>query len=232
MFLAVIIGISAVILFLLLSKMKKSRQLAYIENYQFHPSLKDRVSKTYPELSDEQLALVFTALRDYFQLCFMARKRMVAMPSQAVDVAWHEFILFTRHYQEFCTRALGRFLHHTPTEAMKTPTLAQEGIKRTWRLACAKEKIDPANPAKLPLLFAIDERLKIRDGFKYSRNCQSSKANPLNDSYCAAHIGCSTGCVGDSAAASESSSFFGGGDSGGGWGSDSGSSCGGSCGGD
>lgn len=77
---------------------------------------------------------------------------MVAMPSQVVDDGWHEFILFTRSYKSFCKKALGRFLHHTPTEAMRTPTSAQEGIKRAWRLACAKENNNPGKPNRLLLI--------------------------------------------------------------------------------
>ena len=96
---------------------------------------------------------------------------MVSMPSQVVDVAWHEFILYTRPYEKFCKKGLGRFLHHTPTEAMSSPTVAQDGIKRAWRLSCARHKIDPARPAELPLLFSIDKQLNIEDGFIYSKNC-------------------------------------------------------------
>jgi len=32
-----------------------------------------------------------------------------------IDEMWHNFILFTRDYEEFCTRCFGLFLHHTPT---------------------------------------------------------------------------------------------------------------------
>ena len=77
--------------------------------------------------------MVFRALRDYFWMCNVGKRKMVAMPLQVVDDGWHEFILYTRSYKVFCKKALGRFLHHTPTEAMRTPTLAQEGIKRAWR---------------------------------------------------------------------------------------------------
>ncbi|SDY81814.1 hypothetical protein SAMN05661080_04705 [Modestobacter sp. DSM 44400] len=38
------------------------------------------------------------------------------VPSRAVDVAWHTFILFTRDYAAFCTETFGRFVHHQPTE--------------------------------------------------------------------------------------------------------------------
>jgi hypothetical protein len=37
-------------------------------------------------------------------------------PSLLVDLAWHEFILFTRYYHEFCITHFSRFIHHTPSE--------------------------------------------------------------------------------------------------------------------
>ncbi len=38
----------------------------------------------------------------------------LATPSQRVDLAWHEFILFTRCYAEFCNRVFGKMIHHEP----------------------------------------------------------------------------------------------------------------------
>lgn len=35
-------------------------------------------------------------------------------PAPAIDDFWHEFIVHTRSYSEFCDRHLGRFLHHEP----------------------------------------------------------------------------------------------------------------------
>ncbi len=37
-------------------------------------------------------------------------------PSLLVDLAWHEFILFTKYYNEFCMIHFNRFIHHTPSE--------------------------------------------------------------------------------------------------------------------
>ncbi len=43
-------------------------------------------------------------------------------PSYLVDLAWHEFILFTRFYDEFCKKHYNRFIHHTPSKESK-PTI-------------------------------------------------------------------------------------------------------------
>jgi hypothetical protein len=176
------------------ARRKHSEQL--IDTYPFQRFLDKRLAVKRPELTPAQREMVFDGLKAYFHLCNTAGRKMVAMPSQVVDDAWHEFILFTRQYKTFCQQALGRFLHHTPAEAMASPTIAQDGIKRAWRLACAREGIDPKAPSRLPLLFAIDGLLGIGNGFRYQLDCMA--AGKAGDGYCASHIGCSSGCSGDS----------------------------------
>lgn len=210
----IVVFIILLVLTLLVRHGWKTGQRRFIENYAFPPSLRSKVKERYPHLTEQQLDLVFEGLREYFLLCQKAPKQMVSMPSQVVDVAWHEFILFTRAYKSFCQRALGRFLHHTPAEAMKSPTVAQEGIKRAWRLACAKEGMKPTAAGYLPLLFAIDDLLQIEDGFRYRLDCMDPTSPLYGTGYCAGHIGCASGCAG-------------GGGSGIDGGSDGGSGCGG-----
>src|SRR4051812_42735932 len=37
-------------------------------------------------------------------------------PSRKVDLGWHQFILNTKDYAEFCQRVAGYFIHHVPDE--------------------------------------------------------------------------------------------------------------------
>jgi hypothetical protein len=194
----------------------QGRREAFIQAFRYTEMLDRRLAARHPGWTLGQRRQVFQGLRDYFLICLDARRRFVSMPSQAVDDAWHEFILFSRQYQAFCRGAFGRFLHHTPAEAMRAPTLAQEGIKRAWRLACRREGIDPRQPDRLPLLFALDALLEHPHGFRYEADCMAGQATGPGG-YCASHIGCGGGCAGDSGDAD-------GGDSGGG---DGGGSCGG-----
>lgn len=168
----------------------RSRRLS---QYVFPPSVINKVNEHYPHLNDDQVQQVLEGLRSFFAISLKARGRMVAMPSKAVDVAWHEFIVCTRAYQQFCQSCLGRFLHHTPSESMESATVAQAGIKRAWRLSCQAENINPKTPGRLPLLFAIDGKLKIDDGYKYTLYCRSSKGLATSTSFCASHIGCGGG---------------------------------------
>lgn len=200
------------------ARLRKSREI-YIDRYDYARLLDARLAMKRTELEPQQRQLVLRALTEYFQLCRMAGKqRMVSMPSQAVDDAWHEFILFTRNYDTFCQRALGRFLHHVPAEAMQSPTQAQDGIKRAWRLACLREGIDPKNPTRLPLLFSIDQDLGIADGFHYIPDCKRavSRSDSSGTAYCGSHIGCGGGCGGCSGSTADGAGCGGGGCGGGG----------------
>jgi hypothetical protein len=199
----------------------RSSRRRHIDGFALPEGLRRKFREARPGLGAEDEQLAFDALREYFHVCRVAGRRFVSMPSQAADDAWHAFILFTRSYDGFCRRAFGRFLHHTPAEAMSSATLAQEGIKPAWRIACRRQKIDPKNPDRLPLLFAIDGLLAIPNGFRYNLVCDPGAAGIAGAAgYCASHIGCGGGC--------------GGGCSGSGCGGDSGSGDGGGggCGGD
>lgn len=215
-------GFAAVGGFLVLRLIKRAavrRRSGLIDTYRFPQWVSDKVAQTYPHLNEEEVAQVINGLREYFHICNQAGRRMVSMPSQAVDVAWHEFILFTRQYQHFCKKALGRFLHHTPAEAMSSPTIAQKGIKTAWRIACVRQNINWKSPTVLPTLFAIDAALNIPDGFRYELNCKAAALAAGTYPYCASHIGCG-GCAGSSGCSGNS-------DSGGDAGCGGGGGCGG-----
>ncbi len=181
----------------LYGRMRFKRRERFIDGYGFAERLDKKLTLKYPDMTQDQRNLVLIGLRDYMHVCRMAGKRVVSMPSQAVDEAWHEFILFTREYREFCQKAFGRFLHHTPAEAMETKTTAQAGIKRAWMLSCRRDHINPRSPGRLPLLFALDGMLGIKNGFIYSLNCMAAMAGAQGAAagdFCASHIGCSSGC--------------------------------------
>ena len=183
-----VIGILLILVIVIANKKRvHNRRSNYISNYLFPDNVLDKVKNTYPHLNAEDLLQVESALKQYFEVCRRAGKKMVSMPSQVVDEAWHQFILYTRDYKQFCDNGLGRFLHHVPAESMKRRTAAQRGIKRAWKICCDIENIDSRKPVQLPILFAIDHDLNIEDGFYYGLNCKNSDDK---NQYCASHIGC------------------------------------------
>jgi hypothetical protein len=206
------------------------RQLArekFIRTYMFPPGLLEKFAKQQPQLALKDKHLVARALRQFFLAHLKSGRKFVSMPSQVVDDLWHEFILYTRHYQQFCSKAFGQFLHHTPAVVLSASRQDNTGLRRTWWYACLEENINPRTPTRLPLLFAIDSKLYIPHGFTYALDCTKKSKDGTSSPYCSGDFSSSsfdgsTDGFGDSVF---SSSADGGGDSGGG-------GCGGGCGGD
>lgn len=182
----IFIVVLAICVYFMLSGTNYKNQVEFIKSYEFPDSVKYKLMSSYPRLSDKDVNMIFDGLRMYFGICKAVGEKPLSMPSQAVDVAWHEFILNTLEYKRFCDKAFGKFLHHTPSEAMKTKTTAQYGIRRIWKMSCHVDEIDPRFPNKLPLLFSIDSELNIEDGYKYVLHCESENG----EVFCVSHIGC------------------------------------------
>jgi hypothetical protein len=162
--------------------LRRYKRIAYIRDYTFPKGLFANFEKRRQGLERKDTALAARALRKFFLAYLTGRQRFVAMPSQAVDDLWHEFILYTREYQEFCGKAFGSFLHHSPAAVLGKNKQTNEGLRRMWWQCCREENIDPRNPTRLPLLFAIDGKLKLVDGFRYAPDCKGNVQRSDNTS--------------------------------------------------
>lgn len=201
LFTLITIGFGSMVLLSAQHGNRARERAKYINGYRFPGKIKLSVQQRYPHLDEHQVEQVIEQLREYFHIYNQSGKEFVSMPSEAVDTAWHEFILFTQKYALFCQQAFGRFLHHTPAEGMAKPDLAQKGIKNAWRLACIRANINPLSPVKLPMLFAIDSLYNIEGGHVYQLDCQLGMKNAAANTYCVTHAmtgrttpGCGGGC--------------------------------------
>lgn len=150
----------------------KARREHYVRTMTFPPGLFQKFALRRPGLDLKQQQLVGRGLRQFFLAYLKSGCRQVAMPSQVVDDLWHEFILFTRDYQLFCQLAFGHFLHHTPAVKLGDRKPDNEGLRRVWWFCCVEENINPRKATRLPLLFALDRKLGIADGFVYDLDCR------------------------------------------------------------
>jgi|JI10StandDraft_1071094.scaffolds.fasta_scaffold1026198_2 hypothetical protein len=85
------------------------------------------------------------ALRSYLEKTGMSAPTTLTITPELVgiDQMWHTFLLFSRDYQEFCTKYLGTFIHHDPIEqevketfrelVQKNPTEAKEQRQKEMR---------------------------------------------------------------------------------------------------
>ena len=63
-------------------------------------------------VAHEDVPQLLAEVIKYLKLIEFTGQRLT--PSVAVDMAWHEFILFTRSYHQFCETHFGRYIHHHP----------------------------------------------------------------------------------------------------------------------
>jgi hypothetical protein len=187
-------------------------QAEYIRRFVLPPGLFDKLRQKRPQLSLKDCQLVSHALRQFFLAYLKSGREFVSMPSQVADDLWHEFILYTRHYEAFCKRAFGGFLHHSPAAVLGSNRRSNAGLRRVWWHACREENINPRNATRLPLIFALDAKLDIADGFRYSVQCQNARVSREGQTA----DGTVIYCGGDFSSSSFDGSTDGFGDSGGG----------------
>lgn len=197
------------------SRYRRLARERVIRDYAFPKGLYDRLRKRRPELGLRDCALVARALRQFFLAYLRSGREFVSMPSQVTDDLWHEFILYTKAYDAFCKQAFGGFLHHTPAVVLSTDRQTNAGLRRVWWHACKEENIDPAKPLRLPLLFAIDAKLGVADGFRYTPDCKALREAGAGTAHCGGDFS-DTSVDGCTDGFGDSGSSDGGGDGGGG----------------
>jgi hypothetical protein len=182
---------------------RRAARSEYIRRYAFPPGLFHKLQQRRPQLALRDCELIARGLRQFFLAYLNSGCRFVSMPSQLADDLWHEMILYTKFYETFCRQAFGRFLHHTPAVVLGPDRRGNEGLRRTWWHSCREENINPRQPSRLPLLFALDAKFGIADGFRYAPDCDALRRGGDGSTHCggdfssSAHDG-STDGFGDS----------------------------------
>ena len=186
-------------LFAAMAMWEASRRRQFIREARFPAFLGAKLREEYPQLSASDTDLALHGLRQFFLAHLRSNRKFVAMPSRLVDAAWHTFILHTRAYDQWCSSAFGKLMHHTPAEVLGRDPKRNDGLRRTWYWACKEESIDPRKPSRLPLLFALDKKFAIPGGFTYVPDCQDIDRRSGSDAYCGTSFGGGEASSGDAA---------------------------------
>jgi hypothetical protein len=80
--------------------------------YLIEKLLKERIVDT----AEEGEAL-FAEAKKFLIMSHMDSDVSWNMYSTRVDEAWHQFVLFTKQYVDFCHRYFGQYMHHNPSNA-------------------------------------------------------------------------------------------------------------------
>lgn len=150
--------------------------------FNFPPKVIKKIKEKYKFATNDDIELTLTGALSYFKLCKENPKKNIPMPSVVVDEVWHEFILHTKNYAEFCEKYIGFFLHHTPNDESNPVDhkKSREQILSLWILACQDEGFDPTNINAMPTLFYADVAFGEKD-MSYIKSLASEvKSKVLN----------------------------------------------------
>lgn len=123
--------------------------------------------------SDWSRAKVMELIREYKNFLYVcARDESENVPSAEVDEIWHEHILFTKDYEDWCN-FLGRKIHHNPEKVGEKKSF-DEGFQKT------KAKISDlsANRKETKLV-----KLTPSKSYKKSQSSYSPKSSKSSQSY-------------------------------------------------
>jgi hypothetical protein len=77
------------------------------------PFLRKKMLRSKAFNTSDEFDVAFREFKRFAYLCSQT-SAPVGMFSETVDLVWHQFILFTKEYEAFCSSLLGFFLHHAP----------------------------------------------------------------------------------------------------------------------
>ena len=95
-----------------IDRTRVTKELSLLKNYKT-PWLIEKLKKNEEFNSLEEIE---QAYEEFLKFVLLQKKseKPIAMMSKRVDEVWHQFILFTKEYKDFCEVNLGFFLHHSP----------------------------------------------------------------------------------------------------------------------
>lgn len=127
------------------------------------------IEQRYPHLKNNQTAheLVSLGLQHYFYAVAMNNWQAVGVPSKLVQMAWDTFREHEQAYAVYCQQVFAELLTTQATTSSRRYT-SHDALGRTWEQACLVDGITPGLPERMPLLFALDERLGVNDGYRYT----------------------------------------------------------------
>jgi hypothetical protein len=106
-----------------------------------------------------------------------SRRWPLGLPSVAVRGLWPT-LAAEPGYADLCARLYGRLL---PVQEDVTR------MARTWQAACRAERLDPAHPAHLPVLFLVDQTLRVAGGYAYTSRCGGRVCRVFPPEVCVRH---------------------------------------------
>jgi hypothetical protein len=148
-----------------------AHRIAAVDGLPFPASTRHRLENQHPYLSSADVRVVEAATRQWFRIVARHPTATLSMPSVVADDLWRELTLHTRDYAAFCDTAFGRPRPHQPEPAMAADTANITSIPALLATLDHSRRDEGCSPTDLPLLFRVDETLRIRHGNRYLADC-------------------------------------------------------------
>lgn len=84
------------------------------------PFLIEKLVKDHMVDTPEEAEVLFTEVKRYLVIAALDPEKSWHMYSLRIDDCWHQFILFTKQYIEFCKLYFGRYVPHAPSNSPDT----------------------------------------------------------------------------------------------------------------
>jgi hypothetical protein len=150
---------------------RTAQRIAAVDDSPFPASGRQRLGNQHPHLSDDDIRQVEAATRQWFRLVARHPRATLTMPSVVVHDFWYELTLHTRDYAAFCDAAFGRSLPHQREPAVAADTANTNRARVLLATLGYARRDEGSSPTALPLLFRVDESLRIPNGNRYLADC-------------------------------------------------------------
>lgn len=143
--------------------------------------LRAKLQEKYPNKSESDYNVVLAGLVQFFQMVKESENNEVPMYSESVDYTWHQFILNTREYHNFCQEYFGKFLHHIPSNQVSKDWRGDFNLRKFFISSSIEFGYNPFDTDKGVIeIFRADEVMNIPffiDGKMLSNMVISDKNN-------------------------------------------------------
>ncbi|MCG5439131.1 hypothetical protein [Micromonospora foliorum] len=160
-----------------------------MSDLRFPASGRQHLRNRHPHLSDDDLVLVETATRQWFRIIARQPNTKLSMPSVVVDDLWQELTLHAQDYATFCDAAFGRLPHPQPRSATGGDTTDADRRPLLLTTLSHGRRDEGCGPTGLPLLFRVDQELRVHDGNRYLADCGGrGECFPVSGRVCLQHL--------------------------------------------
>jgi hypothetical protein len=126
------------------------------------PFLIEKLLKECIVETEEEGRALFMEVKRYIVLVQSDNSTIWDMYSLRIDEVWHQFVLFTREYIDFCMRYFGVYVQHRPSNAPQPPANPDEPQRAASTFADLRARYEEFFGIPLPKLWFDETSVTVR----------------------------------------------------------------------